>query len=77
LRWEFGLPGMGQCANLTRFFTNSPHPSRQDNRVHTAASESGFDFTIKRTCSISPRSLLCVLASAVGVSLGQEKSRGT
>jgi len=38
--------------------------------VHTAASESAFDLTIKRNCSISPRDLLCVLASAAGVSLG-------
>ena len=38
--------------------------------MHTAASESGLDFTIKRNCSISPRNLLCVLASAVCVSLG-------
>ena len=38
--------------------------------MHTAASESSLDFIIKRNCSISPRNLLCVLALAVGVSLG-------
>jgi uncharacterized membrane protein len=38
--------------------------------VHTAASESGLDFIIKRNCSISPRNLLCVLALAMCVSLG-------
>jgi len=38
--------------------------------VHTAASESGFDFTIKRNCSISPQDLLCVLACIACVSLG-------
>ena len=38
--------------------------------MHTAASEPGFDLTIKRNCSISPRDLLCVLASAACVSLG-------
>jgi uncharacterized membrane protein len=38
--------------------------------VHTAASESAFDFTIKRNCSISPRDLLLVLAFAACVSLG-------
>jgi uncharacterized membrane protein len=38
--------------------------------VHTAASESGLDFVIKRNCSISPRDLLWVLALAVCMSLG-------
>jgi len=38
--------------------------------VHTAASESAFDLTIKRNCSISPRDLLCVLALAACMSLG-------
>jgi uncharacterized membrane protein len=38
--------------------------------VHTAASESAFDLTIKRNCSISPRDLLRVLALAACVSLG-------
>jgi uncharacterized membrane protein len=38
--------------------------------VHTAASESGLDFIIKRNCSISPRDLLCVLALATCASLG-------
>lgn len=38
--------------------------------MHTAASESAFDLTIKRNCSISPRNLLCVLALAACVSLG-------
>jgi uncharacterized membrane protein len=38
--------------------------------VHTAASESGLDLTLKRNCSISPRNLLYVLASAICVSLG-------
>jgi len=41
-----------------------------DARVHTAESESGLDLIIKRNCSISPRELLCVLAFAMGVSLG-------
>jgi uncharacterized membrane protein len=38
--------------------------------VHTAASESAFDLTIKRNCSISPQDLLCVLAFLACVSLG-------
>jgi uncharacterized membrane protein len=38
--------------------------------VHTAASESAFDLTIKRNCSISPQDLLCVLALLASVSLG-------
>jgi len=38
--------------------------------VHTAASESGFDLTIKRNCSISPQDLLYVLAFLACVSLG-------
>jgi uncharacterized membrane protein len=38
--------------------------------VHTAASGSAFDFTIKRNCSISPRDLLLALAFAACVSLG-------
>ena len=38
--------------------------------MHTAASESGFDFTIKRNCSISPQDLVCVLAFLACVSLG-------
>jgi uncharacterized membrane protein len=38
--------------------------------VHTAASESGLDFTIKRNCSISPQDLLGVLAVLACVSLG-------
>ena len=38
--------------------------------MHTAASVSGFDLTIKRNCSISPQGLLRVLASAMCVSLG-------
>ena len=38
--------------------------------MYTAASESGLDLTIKRNCSISPRDLLCVLASAACISLG-------
>ena len=38
--------------------------------MHTAASESGFDFTIKRNCSISPQDLLRVLAFVACVSLG-------
>ncbi|HTQ73910.1 MAG TPA: DUF2244 domain-containing protein [Burkholderiales bacterium] len=38
--------------------------------MHTAASESAFDLTIKRNCSISPRDLLCVLALAACMSLG-------
>ncbi|HKW37550.1 MAG TPA: DUF2244 domain-containing protein [Burkholderiales bacterium] len=38
--------------------------------MHTAASESGFDLTLKRNCSISPHDLLWVLAFAACVSLG-------
>jgi len=38
--------------------------------VHTAASEPGFNITIKRNCSISPRDLLLVLAFAACVPLG-------
>ena len=38
--------------------------------MHTAASESAFDLTIKRNCSISPQDLLYVLAFASCVSLG-------
>lgn len=38
--------------------------------MHTAASESAFDLTIKRNCSISPQDLLCVLALLSCVSLG-------
>ena len=38
--------------------------------MHTAASESAFDLTIKRNCSISPQDLLYVLALLTCVSLG-------
>lgn len=38
--------------------------------MHTAESEPGFEFTIKRNCSISPRDLLCVLGFATALSLG-------
>ena len=38
--------------------------------MHTAASESAFDFTFKRNCSISPQDLLWVLAFLSCVSLG-------
>ena len=38
--------------------------------MHTAASESAFDLTIKRNCSISPQDLLYVLAFIGSVSLG-------
>jgi len=38
--------------------------------VHTAASESAFDLTVKRNCSISPQDLLVVLAFISCVSLG-------
>jgi len=38
--------------------------------VYTAASESGFDLTLKRNCSISPQDLLCVLAFVAFVSFG-------
>ena len=38
--------------------------------MHTAASESGLDLTIKRNCSISPLGLMSVLALAMCVSLG-------
>ena len=38
--------------------------------MHTAASESAFELTIKRNCSISPQDLLCVLAFLGCVSLG-------
>ena len=38
--------------------------------MHTAASESAFDLTIKRNCSISPQDLLYVLAFVSCVSLG-------
>jgi uncharacterized membrane protein len=42
----------------------------RDARVHTAASESAFDLTVKRNCSISPQDLLWVLAFLSCVSLG-------
>ena len=38
--------------------------------MHTAASESGLDLTLKRNCSISPRDLLLMLGFAMCVSLG-------
>jgi uncharacterized membrane protein len=38
--------------------------------VHTAASESAFDLTIKRNCSISPQDLLGVLAFLGCVAMG-------
>ena len=38
--------------------------------MHTAASESAFDLTVKRNCSISPQDLLYVLAFISCVSLG-------
>jgi uncharacterized membrane protein len=41
-----------------------------DARVHTAASDSGLDLTLKRNCSISPRNLLRVLALVMLASLG-------
>jgi hypothetical protein len=67
---------MGQCANLARFFTKLPHPSKQDIRVHTAASESGLDLTIKRNSRNGwPRS---PRACGTGYPIAsQEKSRGT
>jgi uncharacterized membrane protein len=41
-----------------------------DTRVHTAVSESGFNLTFKRNCSISPRDSCWLLAFAMCVSLG-------
>ena len=38
--------------------------------MHTAVSESAFDLTVKRNCSISPQDLLRVLALLSCVSLG-------
>jgi uncharacterized membrane protein len=41
-----------------------------DTRVHRAASDSDFDFTVKRNCSISPRESSCVLGLAMCASFG-------
>jgi hypothetical protein len=67
---------MGQCVNLTRFFTELPHPSRQDIRVYTAASESGLDFTIKRISRNGWRHSLRACGAGYPIA-SQEKSRGT